>query len=102
MSIWIACFGVRSPDLLYLTTWTTFFKNKNDFFAQEEKLYEILSGSDGKQEVVIFLEEERAVKRLAKNRCVALSAELLELLKKVYGEAQIKVVDKKGNFSTEI
>jgi DNA polymerase-3 subunit alpha len=55
----------------------------------------MLSGSDGKQEVVIYLEEERAVKRLPKNRCVALSVDLLESLKKAYGEEQIKVVDKK-------
>ena len=71
------------------------FQNKDAFFTQEENLYEMLSGSDGKQEVVIYLEEERAVKRLPKNRCVNLSAELLEILRKFYGEEQVKVVDKK-------
>ena len=90
----LICTEILSMDDLPRELWIR-FKNKDDFFAEEEKLYEILSGSDGKQEVVIYLEEERAVKRLPKNRCVALSADLMETLKKAYGEEQIKVVDKK-------
>ena len=90
----LICTEIISMDDLPRELWIR-FKNKDTFFAEEEKLYEILSGSDGKQEVVIYLEEERAVKRLPKNRCVALSADLLEILKKAYGEEQIKIVDKK-------
>ena len=90
----LICTEIISMDDLPRELWIR-FKNKDAFFAAEEKLYEILSGSDGKQEVVIYLEEERAVKRLPKNRCVALSADLLEILKKAYGEEQIKIVDKK-------
>ena len=90
----LICTEILSMDDLPRELWIR-FKNKDAFFAEEEKLYEILSGSDGKQEVVIYLEEERAVKRLPKNRCVALNADLLENLKKSYGEEQIKVVDKK-------
>ena len=44
---------------------------------------------------MIYLEEERAVKRLPKNYCVDLSGELPGILRKAYGEEQIKVVDKK-------
>ncbi len=90
----LICTEILSMDELPRELWIR-FKNKDSFFAEEENLYIILSGSDGKQEVVIYLEEERAVKRLPKNRCVALSSDLLEMLKKAYGEEQIKVVDKK-------
>ena len=90
----LICTEIISMDDLPRELWIR-FQNKDAFFTQEENLYEMLSGSDGKQEVVIYLEEERAVKRLPKNRCVNLSAELLEILRKFYGEEQVKVVDKK-------
>ena len=90
----LICTEIISMDDLPRELWIR-FKNKDAFFAEEEKLYEMLSESDGKQEVVIYLEEERAVKRLPKNRCVELSGNLLEILRKAYGEEQIKVVDKK-------
>ena len=90
----LICTEILSMDDLPRELWIR-FKNKETFFAEEEKLYERLAESDGKQEVVIYLEEERAVKHLPKNRCVNLSAELLESLRKTYGEEQIKVVDKK-------
>ena len=90
----LICTEILSLDDLPRELWIR-FKNKESFLAEEEKLYERLAGSDGKQEVVIYLEEERAVKRLPKNRCVNLSGELLETLRTLYGEEQIKVVDKK-------
>lgn len=90
----LICTEIISMDDLPRELWIR-FQNKEAFLAEEEKLYELLSGSDGKQEVVIYLNEERAVKRLPKNRCVELSRELLNLLRKAYGEEQIKVVDKK-------
>ena len=52
-----------------------------------------------KQEVIIYLSEERAVKRLGKNYGVDISGELLSRLRKVFGEEQVKLVDKKLLFT---
>ncbi len=71
------------------------FSNKEEFLAKEEELYRLLAGSDGKNEVVIYLNEERAIKRLPQNRNIEITEELLTMLKGVYGEEQIKVLDKK-------
>ncbi len=90
----LICTEIISMDDLPRELWIR-FRNKEAFLAEEERLYELLAGSDGKQEVVIYLDEERAVKRLPKNRCVELSGTFLETLRKTYGEEQIKVVDKK-------
>lgn len=90
----LICTEIISMDDLPRELWIR-FQNKESFLVEEEKLYELLAESDGKQEVVIYLNDERAVKRLPKNRCVNLSGGLLELLKKLYGDEQIKVVDKK-------
>jgi DNA polymerase-3 subunit alpha len=90
----LICTEIISMDDLPRELWIRFM-NKDAFLAAEENLYRLLSESDGKQEVVIYLEEEHAVKRLPKNRCVEFSGNLLEILKNTYGEEQIKVVDKK-------
>ena len=90
----LICTEIISMDELPRELWIR-FRNKEAFLTEEEKLYELLAGSDGKQEVVIYLDEERAVKRLPKNRCVDISGGLLGTLRKKYGEEQIKIVDKK-------
>jgi len=90
----LICTEIISMDDLPRELWIR-FKNKESFLGEEANLYKMLAGSDGKQEVLIYLEEERAVKRLPKNYCVELSGELLGTLRKAYGEEQIKVVDKK-------
>ncbi len=71
------------------------FKTKEAYLAAEETLYRLLAGSDGSSEVCIYLEAERAVKRLPKNRSVDITEDLLKLLVSEYGEEQIKVVEKK-------
>ncbi len=71
------------------------FKTKEAYLAAEETLYRLLAGSDGNSEVCIYLEAERAVKRLPKNRSVDITEDLLKLLASEYGEEQIKVVEKK-------
>ena len=90
----LICTEIISMDELPRELWIR-FRNKEAFLTEEEKLYELLAGSDGKQEVVIYLDEERAVKRLPKNRCVDISGGLLGTLREKYGEEQIKIVDKK-------
>lgn len=74
------------------------FDTKEAYFAAEGKLYGLLAESDGNNEVCIYLETERAVKRLPKNRNVDITEELLKALTAEFGAEQIKVVEKKGKF----
>lgn len=71
------------------------FQTKEAYLAAEQTLYRLLAGSDGSCEVCIYLEAERAVKRLPQNRSVDITEDLLKLLASEYGEEQIKVVEKK-------
>lgn len=87
----LICTEIRSMDDLPRELWIR-FPNKEAYLAAEEKLFAHLVGSDGKQEVVIYLEEERAVKRLPKNYSVDISTTLLEKLRQEYGNEQIKVL----------
>lgn len=71
------------------------FGNKQEYLSQEAELFALLEESDGNHEVCIYLQEEKAVKRLPKNRCVMITEELLQKLRSRYGEEQVKVVEKK-------
>ena len=90
----LICMEITELSELPRELWVR-FENKEAFTAREEELYGLLAESDGKQEVVIYLNEEKAMKRLPKNRSVEITEDLLAVLKTAFGEEQIKVVDKK-------
>lgn len=70
------------------------FANKDTYAQQETELFEILKNSDGMDEVVIYVKEDKAVKRLGKNRSVNADYALLEALYSYMGEKNVKVVEK--------
>ena len=70
------------------------FANKDTYAQQETELLEILKNSDGMDEVVIYVKEDKAVKRLGKNRSVNVNSALLEALYSYMGEKNVKVVEK--------
>jgi len=90
----LICMEITELSELPRELWVR-FDNKETFMAREEELYRLLAESDGRQEVVIYLNEEKAMKRLPKNRSVEITEDLLAVLKTAFGEEQIKVVDKK-------
>ncbi len=70
------------------------FADKEHFLAEEEKLYAIIEPFDGKDQVVIYCEKEKAVKRLPKSQLVGWNLELRERLLERYEESNIKVLYK--------
>ena len=54
----------------------------------------MLRSSDGSDAVVLYLKKEKAVKRLPASRTVQADGELLARLKSMYGENNIRVVEK--------
>jgi DNA polymerase-3 subunit alpha len=70
------------------------YPDKQRFVEDEQNLYQILSDYDGEDNVCIFLECEKAIKHLPKSKSIKADIELLDKLKKTYGEANIKVVEK--------
>ncbi len=70
------------------------FADKESFFREEEKLYEMLRNSEGQDGVVIYLTKEKAAKRLPANRNIHVDSELLVQLNNYFGESRVKVVEK--------
>ena len=70
------------------------FPDKESFLSDEQNLYQMLSDSEGEDEVVIYLRAEKAMKRLPKNRNIRVNPGLLSILTKKYTEKCIKVIEK--------
>lgn len=70
------------------------FSDKETFLEGEQKLYDLLADSDGKDPVVVYCQKEKAMKRLPANRSIQIEAECLGRLTNYYGENAIKVVEK--------
>ena len=70
------------------------FSDKEDFLRSEHILYGYLADSEGDDEVVIYCQKERAIKRLPRNRNIRIGQEVLSRLMNHYGEKRVKVVEK--------
>lgn len=70
------------------------YKDKDSFDKDEQNLYKILEEYDGKTQVCIYLECEKAIKILPKNRSVKAEVSLLDKLSSIYSKENIKVVEK--------
>lgn len=70
------------------------FESKAVFLSQEKLLYEMLSSSDGEDEVVIYCKAERAIKRLPANKNVHTEPGLLSRLTNYLGESCVKLIEK--------
>ena len=56
------------------------FSDKEDFLRNEHILYGYLADSEGDDEVVIYCQKERAIKRLPRNRNIRIGQEVLSRL----------------------
>ncbi len=70
------------------------FESKEEFAGKEEALNSILRESDGKDQVVIYVSDIKAIKRLGRNMTVSAQGELISQLKAYLGEKNVKVLEK--------
>ncbi|MSS62759.1 DNA polymerase III subunit alpha [Velocimicrobium porci] len=70
------------------------FANKQEFVENEQTLDEILSDSDGDDVVCIYLECEKAIKRMPKSKNIKADKELVAKLSEKFKSENIKVTEK--------
>lgn len=70
------------------------FPDKESFEKQEEELYRQLAASDGADQVVVYLADQKQMKRLPDSRNIAIDRELLDKLEDFLGKNNVKVVEK--------
>lgn len=68
------------------------FSNMADYESKAEALFTLLADSDGKDSVVIYIEEGRAMKKLPPNKNVCADEELVTRLGEKFGKDNIKIV----------
>ena len=89
----LVCEKITPFDAIPRELWIQ-FETKEEFIAQEGKLYENIKNSDGKDSVVIYIRSPKAVKHLGNSQSIQINEELIERLSKDYGRENIKVVQK--------
>lgn len=75
------------------TVWLK-FPDKADYDAKSEDLFALLTQSDGKDEIVIYLEKEKAKKKLPPNRNILADEETMKKLKNFLGSDAVKVTER--------
>ena len=70
------------------------FATKEAYADKERELFSMLHDSDGDDEIVIYVADPKAIKRLGKNLSVHANTELLTRLTNFLGENNVKVVEK--------
>ena len=62
---------------------------------QEPRVLEELRTSDGQDEVIVYIKDQKVMKRLGRNWRVAADMQLTQSLASVFGADNVKVVEKK-------
>ena len=70
------------------------FPTKEEYLSQEQELMAKLHDSDGNDEIVIYVANPKAVKRLGRNLTVCANSELLTTLTNFLGKKNVKVIEK--------
>ena len=70
------------------------FATKESYEEKEKELYSRLYGSDGNDEIVIYIASPRAMKRLDQNHNIHINPELVGNLTEFLGEKNVKIVEK--------
>lgn len=70
------------------------FPDKAAFLEGERVLYGMIQDSEGKDEVVIFCKNEKAIKRLPRSRNIHADRSMIDRLTNFYGQACVKIIEK--------
>ena len=71
------------------------FETKEEFAKQEQRLYQMIAGSDGNDQLVIYVRNPKAVKRLGARYSVDASGELLGMLREAFGRENVKIAERR-------
>lgn len=87
----LICESISEFDEMTRKLWIKFL-TLEQYMEKEQELLEVLELSDGKDSVVIYIENPKSMKPLPKNRCVKADAELIQSLENLYGKENIRLV----------
>ena len=78
-------------DEIARTVWIR-FANIDEYSAKEQELFSLLSDSDGKDEVTVYLTDTKQVKKLGKGYTIKANKDMIEMLSNAFGRENVQVV----------
>lgn len=87
----LICESITTFDEIPKKLWIK-YKTLQDFEASQESLFDTIKDSDGKDNIIIYIESTRQMKQLPQNMNVCATTELIEQLNALFGEENVKVV----------
>jgi DNA polymerase-3 subunit alpha len=94
----LICQDIKSFDDCGREVWIQ-FPNKSAYEESEQKMADIIRDMDGSDGLVIYLTTEKAVKRMGPNWALGATGENLTILYDNFGKDNVKVVEKKVEFT---
>lgn len=70
------------------------YKSKENFVEDEPRLYDLIADCDGTDKVIIYCEEEKAIKPLPPSKSVRIDQDLIHRLEEQYTKENVKVIYK--------
>ena len=78
-------------DEIPRTVWLR-FDNKDAYLSRDDELKRIISDSDGRDEVAIFLKDTKQVKKLGRSATIKADKMMIERLEELAGKDNVQVV----------
>ena len=87
----LICEKITSFDDIPRKIWLK-FPNVTDYTNREQELFAAIAESEGKDSIVIYLEDTKQMKQLPPNRNIHADSQVLEVLRDMFGKDNVKVV----------
>ncbi len=87
----LICEKITSFDDLPAKVWVK-FPNLSNYMEKEPVLFDAIFESEGNDKVVIYIEETRQMKQLPSNRNIHADGEVLDRLRGLFGEENVRLV----------
>lgn len=87
----LVCESIQTFDEIPKKVWIK-FKTMEEYEKAEQSLLDAIADSDGRDGIVIYVENPRAKKQLPSNRNVYADKGLLERLGKLFGDSNVKLM----------
>lgn len=94
----LRCQDIKGFDECGCEVWIQ-FPDMNSYENSEQKILDTIKDMDGNDELVIYLTAEKAVKHMGPRYSVSAMEENLTTLYSIFGESNVKVVNKKIEFA---
>ncbi len=96
----LICSEIHSFDETKKEVWVQ-FATREEYEAKQQTLFDVIADFDGEDTVVVFIAATRQMKRLPVNWNISADTFALEKIRGVFGQENVKVVEKNIEFQTK-